>query len=36
MKVDVLSFDGVEELDFAGPYEVFGPVRQCLHGGRLP
>ena len=27
--VGVLLFDGVEELDFAGPWEVFGAAREC-------
>jgi transcriptional regulator GlxA family with amidase domain len=30
MKVAVLLFDGVEELDFAGPFEVFGHVAEVF------
>lgn len=30
MKVAVLLFDGVEELDFAGPFEVFGAVAEVF------
>ncbi|HEY3364228.1 MAG TPA: DJ-1/PfpI family protein [Symbiobacteriaceae bacterium] len=33
MKVAVLLFDGVEELDFAGPFEVFGAVAEVFTVG---
>lgn len=33
--IGILIFDGVEELDFVGPYEVFGALRKATGRGKV-
>ncbi len=35
LEVGIVLFPDVEELDFAGPYEVFGGLFHANHGGRV-